>query len=97
MILRVQNFNAGHVYQVVPGRPERNYVREPGRLLFSAASAALAPPSDEPSDHEHGPHESDDHSYADEQIGENDSGAALDGHAAVSRAGGLLRSPPPDA
>ena len=73
MILRVQNFDAGHVYQVVPGRPERNYVREPGRLLFSAASAALAPPSDEPSDHEHGPHESDDHSYADEQIGENDS------------------------
>jgi len=48
-----------------------------GRLLFSAA---LAPPSDEPSDHEHGPHESDDHAYADEQIGENDSGAALDAH-----------------
>jgi hypothetical protein len=30
--------------------------------------------------HEHGPHESDDHAYADEQIGENDSGAALDAH-----------------
>ena len=38
------------------------------------------PSSDEPSDHEHGPHESDDHAYADEQIGENDSGAALDAH-----------------
>jgi ATP-dependent DNA ligase len=30
--------------------------------------------------HEHGPHESDDHAYADEQIGENDSVAALDAH-----------------
>jgi hypothetical protein len=52
----------------------------PGRLLLSAPSAALALPTDEPSDHEHGPHESDDHAYADEQIGENDSGAALDAH-----------------
>jgi hypothetical protein len=48
--------------------------------LFSAPSAALALPTDEPSDHEHGPHESDDHAYADEQIGENDSGATLDAH-----------------
>jgi hypothetical protein len=43
----------------------------PGRLLFSALSraAAIAPPSDEPSDHEHGPQESNDHAYADEHIG----------------------------
>jgi hypothetical protein len=52
----------------------------PDRLLFSAPSAALALPTHEPSDHEYGPHESDDHAYADEQIGENDSGAALDTH-----------------
>jgi len=37
-------------------------------------------PCTEPSDHEHGPYESDDHAYADEQIGENDSGALLYDH-----------------
>jgi hypothetical protein len=38
-----------------------------GRLLFSALSAAaLAQPTDEPSDHEHGQQESDDHACADE-------------------------------
>jgi hypothetical protein len=58
-------------------------------LLSSAPSAALALPTDEPSDHEHGPHESDDHAYADEQIGENDSHAALDAHRSISRADGL--------
>src|SRR5438094_10189080 len=52
-----------------------------GSSLFRAPSAAaLAAASDEPSDHEHGPHENDDHAYADEQIGENDSGATLDAH-----------------
>jgi hypothetical protein len=70
---------------------------EPRATRFSAPSAAVTPPTDEPSDHEHGAYKSDDHAYADEQIGENDSGAALDGHAAVSRAGGRLGSPPPDA
>jgi hypothetical protein len=44
MIPRVQNFNAGHVYQGVPGRPERNYVREPQTILQSCrySSALLA-------------------------------------------------------
>jgi hypothetical protein len=69
----------------------------PGRLLFSAPSAALAPPSDEPSDHEHGPHESDDHAYADEQIGENDSVPPSMVMPLSVAAGGLLGSPPPDA
>ena len=41
-------------------------------------------PCTEPSDHEHGPYESDDHAYADEQIGENDSGALLYDHARQS-------------
>jgi hypothetical protein len=58
----------------------------PGRLLFSAQFAAvLAQPTDEPSDPEHGQQERDDHAHADEHIGENDSGAALDGHDARSR------------
>ena len=49
-----------------------------GRLLFSALSAAaLAKTTDEPSDHEHGQQESDDHICADEHINENDSGAIL--------------------
>jgi hypothetical protein len=47
-----------------------------GLLLLAAA---LAQPTDEPSDHERGQQERDDHAHADEQIGENDSGAALDG------------------
>jgi hypothetical protein len=54
--------------------------RCPVRLLSSASSAALALPTDEPYDDEHSPHESDDHAYADEQIGDNDSAAALDAH-----------------
>jgi hypothetical protein len=54
-------------------------------------------PTDEPADHEHGDQESDDHARADEHIGENKSGAVFDGHAAVSRAGGVLGSPAPDA
>ncbi len=40
-------------------------------------AAALAQPTDEPSDHERGQQERDDHAHADEHIGENDSGAAL--------------------
>jgi hypothetical protein len=57
-----------------------------GRLLFSALfAAALAQPTAEPSDHERGQQECDDHAHADEQIGENDSGAALDGHDARRR------------
>jgi hypothetical protein len=40
-----------------------------GKLLFSALSAAaLAQTTDEPSDHEHGQQESDDHACADEHI-----------------------------
>jgi hypothetical protein len=77
--------------------------RPPVRLLFSALFAAvLAQPTDEPSDHERGQQERDDHAHADEHIGEDDSGAVLDGHAArrrfasmplyVSRADGLPSS-----
>jgi hypothetical protein len=56
------------------------------RLLLSALfAAALAQPTNEPSDHERGQKERDDHAYADEHIGENDSGAVLDGHGARSR------------
>jgi len=74
----------------VPNPP--SYVEARLRLrcssLFCAPSAAvLVPPTDEPSGHEYGPHESDDHAYADEQIGENDSGAALDGHGARQSGG----------
>ena len=42
--------------------------------------AALAQPIDEPSDHKRGQQERDDHAHADKHIGENNSGAALDGH-----------------
>jgi hypothetical protein len=35
-------------------------------------------------DHECGQQERDDHAYADEYIGENDNGAALDGHSVRS-------------
>jgi len=48
------------------------------RLLVSALFAAQ--PTDEPSDHERGQQERLDHAHGDEHIGENDSGAALDGH-----------------
>jgi hypothetical protein len=61
-----------------------------GMLLFSAPSAAaLAQPSDEPSDHEHGQQENDDYARADKHIGENDSGAALDGHGARRRSASM--------
>src|SRR5262249_17839028 len=54
--------------------------------LFSALFAAgLTQPNDDPSDHEHGQQERDDHAHADEHIGENYSGAALDGHDARRR------------
>ena len=60
--------------------------RLPVRLLFSALfAAALAQPTDEPSDHERGQQERDDHARADEHIDENYSGAALDGHDARRR------------
>jgi hypothetical protein len=56
------------------------------RLLFSALfAAALAQPTNEPSDHERGQQERDDHAYADEHIGEDDSRAVLDGHGARRR------------
>ena len=54
--------------QGIPGR----WSAPPGRLLFSALSAAaLAQPTDEPSDHERGQQERDDHAHADEHLGEN--------------------------
>src|SRR5262245_50462560 len=60
----------------------------PGRLPFSALfAAALAQPSDEPSDHEHGQQERDNHARA--VIGENDSGAILDGHDARKRSASM--------
>jgi hypothetical protein len=52
---------------------------------LGAWSAALAQPTDGPSDHEHGQQERDDHAHADEHIGENDSGAVIDGHGARKR------------
>jgi hypothetical protein len=56
------------------------------RLLFSALfAAALAQPTDEPSDRARGQQERDDHAHADEHIGENDSGAVLDGHGGRTR------------
>src|SRR5262245_1193797 len=60
-----------------PARPP------PVRLLLFAA--ALAQPTNEPSDHQRGQPERDDHARADEHIGENYSGAALDGHDARRR------------
>jgi len=72
--------------QGIPGR----WSAPPGRLLFSALSAAaLAQPTDEPSDHERGQQERDDHAHADEHIGENDSGAILDGHDARKRSASM--------
>src|SRR5262249_27479689 len=47
-----------------------------GWSLVSALFAAVAQPTDEPSDHERG----DDQPDAGEHIGENDSGAGVDGH-----------------
>jgi hypothetical protein len=49
--------------------------------LVGGAGAA----DDEPSDHERGQQERDDHAHADEHIGENDSGAVIDGHGARKR------------
>src|SRR5262249_7432983 len=58
----------------------------PDRLLISALfAAALAQPTAETSDHGRGQQECDDHAHADEQIGENYSGAAVDGHDARRR------------
>src|SRR5215831_3759326 len=57
-----------------------------GWSLFSALFAAvLAQPTAETSDHGRGQQECDDHAHADEQIDENYSGAALDGHDARRR------------
>ena len=68
--------------QGIPGR----WSAPPGRLLFSALSAAaLAQPTDEPSDHEHGQQERDDYADASEHIGENNSRAVVDGHDARGR------------
>src|SRR5215475_10539258 len=62
----------------------------PGRLLFSALfTTALAEPTNEPSDHERGQQERDDHAHADEHIGENESGAVLDGHGARTRSASM--------
>ena len=56
------------------------------QLLFSALSAAaLAQPTDEPFDHEHGQQERDDYADASEHIGENNSRAVVDGHDARGR------------
>ena len=64
----------------------------PGRLLFSAPFAAvLAQPTDQPFDHERGQQERDDQADAGEHIGENNSGAIVDGHDARGR----LASMPP--
>jgi len=58
----------------------------PGRLLFSALSAAaLAQPTKCPSNHERGQEECDDQADAGEHIDENNSGAVADGHDARSR------------
>jgi len=52
---------------------------------------ALAPPTDEPFGHEHSPQENDDHAYADEHIGENDSGAVPSSMVMVRQSGGWPR------
>jgi hypothetical protein len=55
-------------------------------LLFSALfAAALAQPTNEQSDDERGQQECDDRAHADEHIGQNNSGAVLDGHGARRR------------
>jgi membrane protein implicated in regulation of membrane protease activity len=54
-------------------------------LIGLATAAALAQPTDEPSDHERGQQERDDRAHANEHIGENYSGAVLDGHDARRR------------
>ena len=57
-----------------------------GWSLFSALfAAALAQPTNGPSGHERGQQERDDHAHADKHVGENYSGAALDGHDARRR------------
>src|SRR5262249_52418047 len=55
------------------------------RLFSALFAAALAQPTNEPSDHKRGQQERDDHAHADEHIGQNDSGAVLDGHGARRR------------
>ena len=53
-------------------------------LFFPPLSAAaLAQPLDEPSDHEHGRQERDDHADVGDHIRENNSGAAVDAHPPV--------------
>jgi hypothetical protein len=73
--------------------PCRSVMRAAGQratLLFSVLSAAaLAQPPNEPSDHECGQQERDDHAHADEHIGENESGAVLDGHGARKRSASM--------
>src|ERR687888_2456008 len=59
------------------------------RSMFAILSAIIdramaSQPSAESPDHEHGQQKRDDHAHADEHIGENDSGAALDGHSVRS-------------
>jgi hypothetical protein len=66
--------------------PPASAPRLPVRLLFCALFAAVpVQPTNEPSDHESGQQKRDDHAYTDEYIGENYSGAALDGHDARRR------------
>ena len=66
--------------------PPASAPRLPVRLLFCALFAAVpVQPTNEPSDHESGQQKRDDHAYTDEHIGENYSGAALDGHDARRR------------
>jgi hypothetical protein len=51
-----------------------------GVLGAALPEAARAQPIDEPSDREHGQQGCNDQAYADEHIGENDGGAAVDVH-----------------
>jgi hypothetical protein len=86
-ITRMRLFETGARRRKSPaGRPGHD-------LLFSALfAAALAQPTNEPSDHERGQQERDDHAHADEHIGENDSGAVLDGHGARRRSASMPRT-----
>jgi hypothetical protein len=69
-------------------------------LLFSALFATvLAQPTDEPSDHESGQQERDDHAHADKHIGENDSSGVHNAPGARRRSAsmplyGQSRGPP---
>jgi len=62
----------------------------PVRLLFSPLfAAALAQPTNEPSDRERGQQKRDDHAYTDEHIGENDCGGVHDGPGARRRSASM--------